>query len=684
MKNLSNKNNLWLYICGSILVIVLLYVIINRLALSNPLDNNVEVEENTALTYYLEISYDGADKNGVHSNDTTVSEVSSGELFVEDKIPDGLIFTGFVTTDDGSIGAVKRSDETSCPGKVIDDTNEAGVSSGVWNAGNTEYTYHGLHYTVSDRTVRFRIKNLKAGCKLTVGIVTTTPTIDDPNTVEVEKRRDFYNFATAREQGLTVNSNTIHAFMGKENVTLYNVSYQYTGTVPSTAPSVPNTSSYVEGNNVGVAANPNLEGYTFSGWTTSDVTVSNGSFEMPNSNVTFTGSFTENSKYNVTYAITGTTPTGYITPSQKSYYPDSIVNLDAMKPGDVFNGYRFLGWTTTDAVLRDDEDFTMPTGNVTLRGEFAKVTYSVIYKFYDTVLPPNASNYLPATVSYQPGDTVTLSNVTSEPTGYKFLGWYKENTFVMPESDVTVYGEWRVQAGEFEPTITKTLDSTKTYFGPGDFPIFKITVTNTAPFAIHDVMVKEEAEKAEIIRDEGYTILSDHIANITTIPANSSVDVLAAYYVDENDAGTITNTASIKGALADNDYVLKDKDYIASATFKAKSKIKVCKTVMSNYNENTFQFLVTGLNGEFETWITLNDDECKTIYVSPGNYKVHEVVPQEYSIYSVTGGVNADNTTFTLAENSIVEITYTNRFARRGFLHSFGRVENKIPVGDGD
>mgnify|MGYP002509399003 CR=1 FL=1 len=47
-------------------------------------------------------------------------------------------------------------------------------------------------------------------------------------------------------------------------------------------------------NEVSVAMEPTVEGYTFSGWTTTDVTINNGKFIMPNNNVTFTaltGSF---------------------------------------------------------------------------------------------------------------------------------------------------------------------------------------------------------------------------------------------------------------------------------------------------------------------------------------------------------------------------------------------------------
>ena len=121
------------------LLCILLTLFIGK-SFATLLDNDVEVKENSDLTYYLNVSYDGVDKNGTQSDTTTVSEIKSGTLFVEDKIPDGLEFTGFVTTAGGSIGAVKRSDATACSGKVIDDTNEASTTEGVWNGTHTEYT----------------------------------------------------------------------------------------------------------------------------------------------------------------------------------------------------------------------------------------------------------------------------------------------------------------------------------------------------------------------------------------------------------------------------------------------------------------------------------------------------------------------------------------------------------------
>ena len=662
------------------LLCVLLTLFIGK-SFATLLNNDVEVKENSDLIYYLNISYDGVDKNGIQSDTTRVSEIKSGTLFIEDKIPEGLEFTGFIATADGTIGAVKRSDGKACPGKVIDDTNETSVTEGKWNDIHTEYTYHGLHYNTTTRTVTFQIKNLKAGCELTVGIKTKTPTVDDPTTPENEIRRDFYNFATARENGLTVKSNTAHAFMGSEFATVYNVKYEYTGTVPEKAPSAPEISSYSVGTKVGVASNVEVEGYTFSGWTTTNATISNNSFIMPEGDVVLKGSFTQIPTKKVTYTLTGMQPDRYVLPSEKEYYPGTIVNLDSLKEGDVFNGYRFLGWTTTDVTVSSDRDFKMPSGNVTLVGQFEEVTYKVTYRFYDGVLPPNAENYLPAEESYKPGVTVTTKNVNGNPAGYKFLGWYKEPEFEMPDHDITIYGEWKTQAGTFEPTITKEVISNKAYYRVGDIVKFKITISNTSSFPIKDVIIKENNTNSFFESGTGYTVLSDHIANIDTLEANSSLNLYARYIVSANDSGTITNEAEIKGALADNDYQLVDKEYKASDSFKIQSKIKICKKISGSYNENTFQFHITGTTNQYETWVTLEKDECETIFVDPSTYKIKEIVPQEYSIKSVTGAITTDGSNLTVSEGNDYEITYTNEFVKKGFLHSFGRVENKVVQG---
>lgn len=85
----------------------------------------------------------------------------------------------------------------------------------------------------------------------------------------------------------------------------HDVSYSYTGTVPSGAPAAPAPVTKVPyGAEKQVEAAPTFAGYDFSGWKTDDVTVNNdGTFSMPDNKVEFTGSWTarNDTKYTVEF-----------------------------------------------------------------------------------------------------------------------------------------------------------------------------------------------------------------------------------------------------------------------------------------------------------------------------------------------------------------------------------------------
>ncbi len=637
MGNLIKNKKILFALIGFIIVVATFIGV----SFSEPLNNDVEVAVNTDLTYYLEVTYRGVDRKGVESGYNTTAEINSGYIDVSDKLPDGLTFVGFVTTSDGSIGAVKLSDETTCPGKVVDDTNDPSASEGTWNNDNTEYTYHGLHYDVNTRTVTFRIKNLKAGCKINVGIITRTPTdIDDPNTTEVETRRDFYNYGVATEGNRSIFSNTVHVFMGLENLVKYYVRYDYEGDVPDNAIYYPQL-SYTAGTKVEVFDPVDIEGYTFSGWSTNDATINNGSFVMPNNHVTLVGSFTSINKKSVSYDITGDVPDGYVKPNTKNYFPNSNVKVDSLSDGDVFNGYRFNGWSTNDATINDNKSFLMPNNDVVLEGNFTEVKYTVTYAFHDGTTPPNANNLLPEQQSYSPGETVTLASIT-DPDGYHFLGWYHEDNFLMPEENVVIYGEWMAVAGTFEPRITKELVGNKEFFYAGETVTFKTTVTNTASFPIRDVMVKENVDNAYFISGEGYNLETNHIASVDSLGAGASIDLYSTYVVLDTDIDTVTNEVLLIGALADNNYVLKDEEYKATATFRVQSSL-----VVHHYLEGTND--------------KVYEDEISEIVYGTGyttSYKSSEVLFDEYkNDYEYSNNHVGDPINGTVNKLSI-EVTY--------------------------
>ena len=535
-------------------------------------DNDVRVDVDSELTYYLNVKEDGVDASGVESSDSQMADIRGGRITVTDKLPEGLIFQGFVTTSDGTFGAVSRSDSSiQCPGKVIDDTDEATLDAGTWNNTHTEYYYHGLHYNDATRTVSFMAEKIKAGCQLTVGIITKTPAaVDDPNTTPIETRRDFYNTAFAAEKDVTAISNTVHAYIGSSSTLLRKVRYAYTGTVPAGAPTAPGEESYAEGATVPVNMEPTLEGYTFSGWTTTDATVTDGSFTMPGQDVTLVGIWvknTEATKYTVTYVINGEKPADFMPPATKEYEAGVSVPLDSTEANVVIDGYRFSGWSTQDAAL-SDTGFTMPAQNVTIVGSFVRISYTVCYEFEGVIMPDNADSLLPPCETHYPGDTVTTA---SDPTasGYNFLGWYKNASFTMPEENVVIRGEWGRAMGKFAPTITKTIINPKDEYMYGETVEFKITVTNTAAYEITDVYLQEELDGAVFTApvDNSYTVRTSTVAVIPSIAAGASVDIYAEYKVTENAAQTLINTVELTGALAEDNVLDTDQEYKATIDF---------------------------------------------------------------------------------------------------------------------
>ena len=352
------------------------------------LDNNDRVSENSLLRYHLIVKYDGVDRSGNISNDSTIVKVIGNEITVTDRIPDGLTFEGFETTSSGIIGAVAREGDAPCSGIVINDSEEtiAGDDSRIItgdDAGANYFPgndYNGMHYDPTTRTVTFRINELQAGCKLVTGIVTRTPTL-----APAQQRMDFYNIASAQEALLSTSSNTVHAWIGQDiAATTYAVNYRYTGSVPTLAPKAPERQKYAPNAIVNLAPEPNIPGYTFSGWTVdgSNATIENGAFVMPESDVFLYGSFTAiptPTTYTVSYEIDGDTPEGYVAPVTKSYEAGDVVTVQTTPSESILEDYTFSDWSSTDVTFSNEGVFEMPEKNVVIHGSFAKKTYTLSY-----------------------------------------------------------------------------------------------------------------------------------------------------------------------------------------------------------------------------------------------------------------------------------------------------------------
>ena len=371
--------------------ITLLAFMAFRYGKADPIENDTKLAEGSDLKYYLNIIYDGKDSAAVTSSDTATAEVYSDYIYVEDTLPYGLTFKNFIGTSNGSIGAVKRSDGTVCSGFVVDGTN-------------------GLHYDENTRKITFKVKDLKAGCVLTVGIVTKVPFLSDYNV----NRMDFYNTGYARERDY-LTSSTVHAYIEKEPVEQHSVRYEYIGTLPVVEPALPSAKLYPEGTVVNVEPNPIIPGYEFSGWSTEDINVSGSTFAMPDKDVTFKGSFTKIQKHKVTYIIEGDKPDNHIVPTGGEYATGEIVKMDSTEANKQIGLYKFLGWNIEDTnITVTNKEFTMPNADVVIKGTFEKDSYNVTYEFIGEVTPVNENAILPRAQKYSVGQRVTVAAKPSE------------------------------------------------------------------------------------------------------------------------------------------------------------------------------------------------------------------------------------------------------------------------------
>ena len=226
-------------------------------------------------------------------------------------------------------------------------------------------------------------------------------------------------------------------------VPVHSVNYTYTGEAPEGAPELPSPNICSFGNTVEVAAEPRMEGYTFSGW---DIT---GSFAMPDSDVTISGSWTPN-RHRVVYSYAGTVPKDVpALPTAEEYsFGETVVVASSPEMA----GYTFSGWGI--------EEFVMPDSDVFVSGMWIANRHRVRYSYTGEI--PAGLPALPETGTYNFNDTVHVAEAPSVE-GYTFRGWSVEgvdlssDSFVMPDEDVTFTGSWSVNEHQVRYAYTGTV-----------------------------------------------------------------------------------------------------------------------------------------------------------------------------------------------------------------------------------
>lgn len=294
----------------------------------------------------------------------------------------------------------------------------------------------------------------------------------------------------------------------------YNVTYEYTGTVPTGAPALPGEVSYKAGDPVTVADAPTLAGYEFSGWTTSDANITNGSFTMPSNKVTLTGSWTLRSdlSYTVHYYWNGT---------NESVKADDVVTGQTFGEKVTVNPATVTGCTPVSA---DSKTITIGTDT--------NANVITFYYYKNVELVANSATYL-------------FDNTSKTVSGYK--AYSTEDTAKETELNITFNGV----------TATRTETQPNTY---------DVTFTGT-PVGTKDTSDKYIVTKTtdgELIINPAYQITyqySNAPENAPTCPVDNT------YYPDGTTVSPLKNPGTLDGYIFSGWKINGEGDAVTGVTF---------------------------------------------------------------------------------------------------------------------
>ena len=368
-------------------------------------------------------------------------------------------YTITLDTDGGSEVAPITQDYGTAITAPADPTREGYTFTGWDTAIPATMPAHNMtitaQWTVNQYTITYDLDGGTAeGNPDTYTVETDAFTLKNPT-------RPGYTFTGWSGTGLTGEDNltvTIpkgstgnRSYTAHWSLNTYSITYDLNGGTASGNP----TSYTVESATI-TLNQPTKTGYTFTGWSGTDLTgEDNLTVTIPAGSTgdrSYTAHWSLNT-YSITYDLDGGTASG-----NPDFYTVESSTITLNPP--TRTGYTFIGWSGTDLSGSDNLTVTIPAGSIGNRSYIAHWslnTYSITYDLDGGTAFGNPDSY-----------TVESAAITlNEPTkaGYVFTGW--SGTDLVGEDNLTVtipagsIGDRRYTAHwEFDPTIIAALNPT--------------------------------------------------------------------------------------------------------------------------------------------------------------------------------------------------------------------------------
>ena len=354
--------------------------------------------------------------------------------------------------------------------------------------------------------------------------------------------------------------NKTYTAVWRENGKEYAITYELNGGTLSSS----NPSTYTRATNTFTLNNPSKEGYTFIGWSGTDligntnqlVTIPKGSAGDRHYVANY-----EIIPYSITYnGLTNNELSTLNNPTTYNIETNTITLVNPSRPG-----YTFLGWSGT-GINDKSLSVSIPkgsTGNREYTANFEVIEYSLTYTLNGgTVSSTNPDKY---TIE---SNNITLNNPSKE--GYNFIGWTGTDVDT-PTLTVTIptgsMGH-RSYLANYEPIVYNiTYD-----YGDGVLPS---GVTNPSTYTIEsdEIIFNNPVKEGHVFTN--YTFNGDIV---TSIPTGSNGDKhLVAHYdikkinvkyynesvlyhTDEIDWNTVTTAPSINPTKPHNIFLYWSED----------------------------------------------------------------------------------------------------------------------------